>query len=156
VQALLAEAQDTLLAALPPGTLEVEELELRDEARERWLEQLCRWREEGEARCEDRVRGVQRGECTSEVAREAALGFAQMEGKSASELDAMVRALARACARRELRLAQLALRLHQLNGWRRLGYATEGQYAGAAGDVALVVAGAARVGAKLQQLPPRG
>jgi hypothetical protein len=134
VEALLAEGQDALLAALPRGTLNLEELECLDPVRERWLEQLRRWRQQAEALCDQRIRSavVERGnaECSAgSVAAEAALGAASLEGKSAEELDGMVRSLVGGFAAHELELARLILRLHQLNGWRRLGYATEGQYA---------------------------
>jgi len=47
IEALLAEGQDTLLAALPRGALDLDELELVDRALERWQDQLRRWRAEG-------------------------------------------------------------------------------------------------------------
>jgi len=131
LEALLAEAQDTLLAALPRGALELEEIEGVDAAQQRWLDQLRSWRAQAEELCEPRIRAAvsKREGCASGVASEAALGCAALESQSAEELDGCVRALASALAGHELRLARLLLKLHRADGWRRLGYATEGQYA---------------------------
>jgi len=134
IEALLAEGQDTLLAALPRGALDLDELELVDRALERWQDQLRRWRAESEELCEKRIRAsiVERRDAAAlagSIANEAALGAASLEGKSSEELDAQVRALCSAFAGHELRLAQLMLALHRMDGWRRLGYATEGHYA---------------------------
>ncbi|MEO8181138.1 MAG: hypothetical protein ABI895_20055 [Deltaproteobacteria bacterium] len=134
IEALLAEGQDTMLAALPRGTLDLDELELVDQALERWQEQLRRWRAEAEELCEKRIRAslVERRDTAAPaggIANEAALGTALLESNSAEALDAQVRALCSASAGHELRLARLMLALHRMDGWRRLGYATEGHYA---------------------------
>jgi hypothetical protein len=55
--------------------------------------------------------------------------MASLERAVASELDGQVRALAGALARHELELSRLVLAFHRADGWRRLGYATETQYA---------------------------
>jgi hypothetical protein len=134
LQALLAEAHGTLLAALPEGALDGEDWESGARAQQRWLEELARWRTEAERLCEPRIRSS-RGEAgepepvPSPLALAAVRGMASLEHASHAELDAHVRGLARALARQELQLARLALRLHRADGWRRLGYASETQYA---------------------------
>jgi hypothetical protein len=52
-----------------------------------------------------------------------------LEGAGSDELDGNVRDLTRALARHELELSRRVLRFHRADGWRRLGYATETQYA---------------------------
>jgi hypothetical protein len=137
-EALLAEAQETLLAALPEGTLDLERLEEWDSSQQRWLQELRRWRGEAEALCEKRIVGPilasrEQSRCAAPthgaVTIAAALGMASLERAACSELDGQVRALAGAMARHELELSLLVLRIHRADGWRRLGYATETQYA---------------------------
>jgi hypothetical protein len=55
-EALLAEAQSTLLDKLPPGMFDRDARHTGDAAQTRWREQLARWRAEAEARCEARLR----------------------------------------------------------------------------------------------------
>jgi hypothetical protein len=132
VEALLAEGQETLLAGLPPGTIDPDRWAPRDEAQERWREQLQRWQAEAEARCEDRFRPAlsQTPRVTSSgVSAAAAQGWSSLVNCSAQELDELVRALSRALAGHELELSQRLLEFHRADGWRRLGYATESQYA---------------------------
>jgi hypothetical protein len=134
LEALLAEAQGTLLAALPEGALDAERSRSVASGQQRWLEELARWRTEAEALCEARFRDslrerVEPKPVRGAVALAAASGMASLERASSKELDGKVRDLARALARHELELAQVALRFHRADGWRRLGYATETQYA---------------------------
>ncbi len=176
-EALLAEAQGTLLAALPRGALDPERWEGWDTAQRCWSRELGRWRAEAESRCEERIRdSVLRGSVFGEVLRQRAFGddafgddviggealgrgvfgdsvlrgairgrasepvrgavgaavasgSASLERASCDELDGAVRGLSRALARHELELSRLVLRFHRADGWRRLGYATETQYA---------------------------
>jgi hypothetical protein len=65
----------------------------------------------------------------SAVAVAAAFGMASFERMSGHELDGTVRDLSRALARHELELSRLVSEFHQADGWRRLGYASETQYA---------------------------
>jgi hypothetical protein len=137
-EALLSEAQGTLLARLPEGALDLDGLASSDTAREHGLSELARWRSEAEALCErqhggwlparrggDRGAGVAAGA----VALAAGLGMASLGEVSHEALDAHVRALAQALAGHELELSLLVQRFHRADGWRRLGYATETQYA---------------------------
>jgi hypothetical protein len=48
VEALLAEGQETLLAALPAGWLDIDRLECVDTAQQTWVRELSRWRAEAE------------------------------------------------------------------------------------------------------------
>src|SRR6185436_13758499 len=57
VEALLAEGQGSLLAALPAGAMDLEALE-SGEAQQRWREQLASWRTEAEERCESQIRAT--------------------------------------------------------------------------------------------------
>jgi hypothetical protein len=137
VEALLAEGQGALLAALPEGVLDLERWHGRELARQRWLAELSRWRAEAEAFCEEGIRGRvlagrgREGGCsaTRSVVAEAALGMGSLEDASSPTLDGHVRALAKALARHELELSSLLLRFHRADGWRRLGYASATQYA---------------------------
>jgi len=168
-EALLAEAQGTLLELLPHGAVDVLASEncgtagelarqLRD-AQGRWLEELCHWRADAEERCERNIptgsgssrarRGRASGSCPcamhpgaahpgntsplagmlAQVAVAAELGLASLEQTSCTALDRHVRALSAALTQHDLELARLSLRFHRADGWRRLGYATESQYA---------------------------
>ena len=136
-EALLAEAQNTLLAALPEGALDLGQLQVPDGARERWLQQLEAWRAEAEALCEKnrggwlhyRRHGSDSDWGHGSAAVAAALGMGSLEHLRPKELDANVRALRQAMARHELDVSRLMLTFHRQDGWRRLGYATETQYA---------------------------
>ncbi len=144
IEALLAEGQGTLLAALPRGALDIDRLGSVDMAQQRWREELSRWRAEAEARCEQHFVGSVLaggdGRGSSEpaqgtegaqdvVAAAAALGCESLEGAGCRELDAIVRGLSRALASHELALSRLILSFHRAEGWRRLRYASEAQYA---------------------------
>ena len=131
VEALLAEGQGALLAALPAGALDLEGLESTERAQQRWREQLACWRSEAELRCEPRIRAavLERAESSNAVSLLAAQGMSSLEGWQSRELDGEVRRLAAALAGHELELSRLLGRFHRADGWRRLGYATETQYA---------------------------
>jgi hypothetical protein len=134
LEALLAEGQGTLLAALPRGAIDAEKLMPYDAAQHSWNEQLAQWRTEAEALCENQIRNVAgrggRGNAGSrDVAAAAALGCRSLESASSGEIDRHVQDLSRALAGHELEIAERLWRLHRANGWRRLGYATEAQYA---------------------------
>ena len=135
--ALLAEAQSTLLALLPRGVIELDHVQRCDAAQGRWLQQLQRWRAEAEALCEQNILGslgMKRSSSDLQpalrpVVIEAALGMAPLEQAPAAALDREARTIAAALARHELELSRLVLQLHRADGWRRLGYASESQYA---------------------------
>lgn len=134
-EALLAEAQGTLLAALPPGAIDVSGERDGGEAQRPWVEQLRRWRIRAEAACEKNIlahtspRAESSADGLSEVALAATLGMAPLEHASGVVLDRLVRSLSSTLARHELEFSRLVLRFHRADGWRRLGYATEAQYA---------------------------
>ncbi|MEO8178743.1 MAG: hypothetical protein ABI895_07915 [Deltaproteobacteria bacterium] len=132
LEALLAEGQGALLAALPAVELDLEGLESAEEAQRRWREQLASWRQQAEARCEARIRTVvlERVVNADDIAQQAAQGGSSLANWPSQQLDAEVRRLAAALAGHELKLSQLLWRFHNADGWRRLGYATETQYAG--------------------------
>jgi hypothetical protein len=139
VEALLAEAQGNLLAALPSEWLDLERLERVDTAQRTWVSELSRWRVEAEVRCEEHFRDVLAGRGSVESKRAepirgggahaAALGLAALENMGAHDLDGVLRGLSRLLSRHELELSRLILQFHRADGWRRLGYASEAQYA---------------------------
>jgi HAMP domain-containing protein len=139
VEALLAEGQETLLAALPEGWLEFERLERLDATQRSGSSELGRWRAQVEACCEQHLRKTLAVGGLGEpkravpvrdgVAHAAALGLAALEGMSAHALDSVLRELSRSLSRHELELSRLVLQFHRADGWRRLGYASEAQYA---------------------------
>jgi hypothetical protein len=140
VEALLAEGQGTLLAAIPAGGLNLDGLWAAHTARQGWLRQLSRWRAEAEARCEKYFRSPVLGGLPSvdpreaepvcgSVANVAALGLASLENAGCHDLDRVLRDLSRSLARHEFEVSQLVLQFHRADGWRRLGYASETQYA---------------------------
>jgi hypothetical protein len=148
VEALLAEGQCTLLAALPAAALDLERCGGVGTAQRGWLQELERWRAAAEALCEKNFRGSVLGSGRSivlngdrngdpkaadlarnAVAEAAALGLSALESASCRDLDGMLRGLSRLLARQELELSRLVLRFHRADGWRRLGYASEAQYA---------------------------
>src|SRR6185295_11442057 len=110
VEALLAEGQGTLLAALPAGTLDMDRLESVDLAQRRWLQELRRWRAEAEVSCEEHILGSGKPEpVQNAVAVAAALGMGSLEGMSCRELDGTVREVSRALAQRERELSRLGI-----------------------------------------------
>jgi hypothetical protein len=133
VEALLAEGQGALLAALPAERMDREgsaEAEA-EETQRRWREQLASWRNEAEVRCESRIRATVRepAAIASDVGVQAAHGLGSLAGWKGLELDGEVRRLAAVLAGHELTLARLLSSFQRADGWRRLGYATETQYA---------------------------
>lgn len=156
IEALLAEGQETLFRELSASTLDADRLLVMNDAQRRWREELRRWTSEAEARCERRIRATawEGGGTQSAVAAAAALGCASFEGATSGELDRAARDLAGALARQELELSQLILRFHRVNGWRRLGYANEGQYARERLGISRSSLVARRaLGARLERLP---
>jgi hypothetical protein len=145
VEALLAEGQGTLLAALPAGALDLDRWGGVDTAQPSWLEELGRWRARAEALCEENFRGsvLGRGRIVIDphvdpkavaparraVAEAAALGLCALENAGCHDLDGMLRGLSRLLGRHELEFSRLVLQFHWADGWRRLGYASEAQYA---------------------------
>ena len=135
-EALLAEAQEALLASSPEHALALERALAADTTRERWCSQLERLRAEAEAMCEGNgwlcsnlARAGGKGSKMAMVAAAAACGMGDLEGAPREHLDTVVRGLAQALARHELDVSRLLLMFHRADGWRRLGYATEAQYA---------------------------
>lgn len=129
VEALLAEAQETLLAQLPRGSIDFDTCGRLDATEGRWRAQLRAWQDEAERRCEGLRDAPESGPAMGDLCGAAAGGCATFEGLSARELDENICQLSRALARHELVFSQALLAFHHADGWRRLGYATEAQYA---------------------------
>ncbi|MEO8184079.1 MAG: hypothetical protein ABI895_35110 [Deltaproteobacteria bacterium] len=131
IEALLAEGQGAPLATLPAGAVELDGVEWAESAQQRWREQLARWRSEAEERCESQIRTavLERADANAGAIAEQAGGMSSLDGWNSRELDGEVRRLAAALAGHELKLSRLLSSFHRADGWRRLGYATETQYA---------------------------
>jgi hypothetical protein len=133
VDSLLAEGMTTLLGAVPDGAHELEQsldcAPFADaeqvETHRKWQQQLSSWRDEAEARCEPRI--PKRDAAPAEI---AGLVVAPEELPSDPvALDRIIVELSQRLLRRDLELGDGLRRLCDGNGWRRLGYASFGQYA---------------------------
>ena len=121
VHALLSESYSSLSHALPANDLEVfDQSEREADAQTRWKQQLSAWREESERRCEENF--SQRG-----PGGKRAVAVFELPA-SLDALDARIVQLARELGQREVELGRAARALHEAEGWRRLGYASESQY----------------------------
>ncbi|TNF32980.1 MAG: DUF222 domain-containing protein [Deltaproteobacteria bacterium] len=137
VEALLAEAVTTLLNRHPDLRLP---RDLDDPAHawaREWRAQLATWRTEAERDCEPRIPGhggeadyapdfleqVAAAICDAVPTPRPTAVPTQPEA-----LDARLRELAHDLARRDLALGELARDFWDADGWRRLGYASAGQY----------------------------
>jgi hypothetical protein len=132
IEALLAEGQATLLAALPRGVLHFDSLEPFPRTEPHGPEAPRHLDSEAELAAEWHLCGPLSEtptEVQHEIARDAAGGASSLVGKTALELDAIVRALSRSLAEHEFVFARLLLEFHQREGWRELGHATEERYA---------------------------
>ena len=120
---LLAEAWSTMIDRMTPEeterALDGEAVREESEAAHKWREQLAAWRAEAEQRCEGRV--------DLEVDA-GGVDDAALEGMGAWELDARIRELCAELANRDLKMGQLWDRFRRMDGWRRLGFASEQQY----------------------------
>src|SRR5439155_8140200 len=86
-----------------------------------WREERAAWNHEAEVACEERF-----GELTQPVAQPAP---EEPLPSSPEALDARVRELAAELHRRDLRLGEAALRFFEADGWRRLRFGSDHQYA---------------------------
>ena len=118
VHALLSESYSSLSHVLPANDLEVfDQSEREADASSQWRQQLDAWREESEKRCEDNF---------SERGPGGKRAVAVFELPASLEaLDARIAQLAGELGQREVELGRAARALHEAEGWRRLGYATE-------------------------------
>jgi hypothetical protein len=124
LDALLAEGTTSLLAETDRSAVVSFDASLDQAAPQRAREQeLARFREEAESRCEARFAEKPRA-----VLGEAHGGDLSWDG-GAEAIDAQLRWVAGELAQRDLVLGELADAFWTLGGWRRLGFATESQYA---------------------------
>jgi hypothetical protein len=123
LDALLAEGTTSLLAETDRSAAGAFDASLDEEAPQRaWEQELARFRDEAESRCEARFSGKPRA-----VPREQ---HAELPWDGDAEsIDAQLRWVAGELARRDLVLGELAETFWAADGWRRLGFATESQYA---------------------------
>jgi hypothetical protein len=132
LDALLGEGTVSLLARIRRERTAMLDDTSSELAQQQWEAELSRFREEAEARCEATLRartkpGAEAMEIGENLIGEG-LDIASFEG-DALRLDAELRKIAVELAPRDLALGQLAETFWKADGWRRLGYATETQYA---------------------------
>jgi hypothetical protein len=124
LDALLAEGTTSLLAEMDRSLVEPFDGTLDERAPQRaWEQELARFRDQAERLCEARI-----GKRPRVVAGEARSCELTWDG-DAEAMDAQLRSVAAELARRDLVLGELAERFWRADGWRRLGFATESQYA---------------------------
>jgi hypothetical protein len=126
VHSLLAEGIGSLVELVPGGEMtefqsRVDALAEREAA---WREQREAWCAEAEERVESRLDLVRDWECDSERGADAIA-----ECKTPAELDALLVSMSRDMTQGDRLLGELADRFWSADGWRRLGYASERQYA---------------------------
>jgi hypothetical protein len=124
VDALLGEASSSLFERVPKDVLDLDELAPRNDAQNAWNRQLAVWRLEAERLCEPRVPRWSDGEAGPPI-DSAEFDFSG----SPQSIDAAFRRISGAIREREVRIGELADNFWAANGWRRLGYATDAQYA---------------------------
>jgi hypothetical protein len=134
LDALLAEGTTSLLAQMDRmSVVAFDETQDEHAAQRSWESELARFQEEAEARCEaamgERMRAHQ-GNSTSPAhsASDAEAPERAWDG-DAEFIDAQLRCVSTELAQRDLVIGDLAEALWNADGWRRLGYATESQYA---------------------------
>jgi hypothetical protein len=150
LQTLLAEGYSTLLEVVPKEArselLDIERVEhqvsAESQAQAAWRAELARFRSEAEKCCEARTEWLADG--VPDRVEEEWLGFSPSNGEperveeewpgfspsmSAEELDREIRRLCSELAGRDLALGIVAESAKKAEVWRRLGYATEAQYA---------------------------
>jgi hypothetical protein len=134
LQMLLAEGYSTLLELIPEGVrselYDIEELEreaaAESEAHAAWCAQRRCWRNEAEELCERHLlEPLESGPCTVGEAASAAAAVSE----TPEALDRAIRRLCSELSRRDLALGIVAESARKAEVWRRLGFATEAQYA---------------------------
>ena len=126
MEALLGEGESSLLDLIPREAITEAEQEPGLAAQAAWEAQLAAWRREAEERCEANFRKRH-----AEALR-SAMPIPQLDDlktRSAEELDTWLCQIARDLAERDAKLGRFAEQFWKADGWRRLGYATERQYA---------------------------
>jgi hypothetical protein len=124
VDALLGEASSSLFERVPKDVLDLDDLAPRNDAQNAWNRQLAAWRLEAERLCEPRIPRWSDGEAGPSI-DSAEFDFSG----SPESIDATLRRISGAIREREVRIGELAEAFWAANGWRRLGYATDAQYA---------------------------
>ena len=143
VSALLAEADATLLEAVPKSSAQAEPDAEKQAAEQRqWEEVLSVMRAESARRCEQNFRG--RADRTAvgaadgstkpnadrELLQQHEQAIREIEAaQTPRELDLWIHARCREHAQRDFEIGRLALWLRLSDGWNRLGYASQAQYA---------------------------
>ena len=131
VEALLAEGFSTFSRWLPPDAITEPGEDDASRAQRQWEAQLAQWREEAEEICEARIRGrgTDIGGNDEPADADAADADERRYEGSTEQIDAELRRTADELATLDVVIGKLAERFWRSDGWRRLGYATESQYA---------------------------
>ncbi len=150
LEALLSEGQEELLRILPnqPWVELIDRVEDEERVQRGWWALRERWRQEAEARLEGRIATRQSkreeegntpqgstgisemaAQAENRWARLASRGLTALRSSTPRILDDAVAEVARELASNQLELSRGLQRFHLAEGWRRLGYATERQYA---------------------------
>jgi hypothetical protein len=121
VEALIGEGTSSLVPHIPEGAIRPSYDDPSVGAQRAWEAQLAAYREEAEALCEARIRG--------RAPPDAVTGRREPRDDSAIGLDTWLIRVAGELAERDVAIGRLAEMFWKADGWRRLGYATEPQYA---------------------------
>jgi hypothetical protein len=154
VEALLAEGFSTFCRWLPRDASTEPEEDEATQAQRKWEAQLAQWRDEAEEICEARIRGRRCANELTDLDGDAADADERRFEGSTEEIDAELRKTADELANLDVVIGKLAERFWRSDGWRRLGYATESQYARERLGTGLSTVKAKRALARrIQQLP---
>jgi hypothetical protein len=120
VDALIGEAWSSMMEYVPDGT-ELLIPEPDEEKARAWAAQRAEWQRQGEMLCEDRILRAP----MPPMGEVRVFDFEE----PATKIDREIGRIARLLFERDIRIGELATRLWKANGWRRLGYGSERQYA---------------------------
>jgi hypothetical protein len=124
VEAIVAEATTTMMELLPKDSADPNDLAPSYDAQNAWNRQLAKYREEAERLCDSRAL-KQKDDGIEEEPPEDIYDFSS----SPEAIDRTLRQISGAFAERDLAIGELAEQLWNADVWRRLGYATDRQYA---------------------------
>ena len=123
VECVVAEATSSLMGLVPKDAADPNDLAPSYDAQNAWNRQLAKYREEAERLCDGRLLSR----------KDTGIGANDHEVPdftgSPESIDRILRQISGELAARDVVVGELAERFWSANGWRRLGYATEAQYA---------------------------
>jgi hypothetical protein len=134
IEALLGEGTTSLLPLLERGAIVPFEGAAEDGSQRDWETERARFREEAEVQCEARFAEGKDSRAAEEDERKLARP-AEEDGRKfdfdgdAARIDVELRRVARELVARDVAIGHLAEAFWNADGWRRLGYASDSQYA---------------------------